>query len=163
MTTRASLTTAEADASTAERRSDRAGAGRVLPNVVMALIIVFWGLGPPVTKLITAPPLTSVFVRLWARDPARVAALRSHLDLRERVAVVNAGQRRFMLPDQLIAWAETATTLPSLRIIVVTLALGFAAVTLVPGLTKAVDGIVKGFDTRMYPLVGAVLGYMFKK
>lgn len=58
---------------------------------------------------------------------AQVAALGSHLDLRERVAVVNAGQRRFMLPDQLIAWAETATTLPPLRIIIVTLALVFAA------------------------------------
>ncbi len=58
---------------------------------------------------------------------AQLAVLRSHLDLRERVAVVNAGQRRFMLPDQLIAWAETATTLPPLRIVVVTLALVFAA------------------------------------
>ncbi len=36
---------------------------------------------------------------------SRVAALRSYLDLRERVAVVNAGLRRFMLPDPLIAWA----------------------------------------------------------
>lgn len=54
---------------------------------------------------------------------ARVAALRSHLDLRERVAVVNAGQRRFMLPDQLIAWAEHPPTLPPLRVIVVALAL----------------------------------------
>ena len=58
---------------------------------------------------------------------ARVAALRSHLDLRERVAVVNAAQRRLMLPAQLIAWAERATTLPSLRIIVIMLALSFAA------------------------------------
>ena len=37
-----------------------------------------------------------------------VAALRSRVDLRERVAVVNAASRRFMHPDQLIAWAETA-------------------------------------------------------
>ena len=58
---------------------------------------------------------------------ARVAALRSHIDLRERVAVVNAAQRRVMLPDPLIAWAERATTLPSVRIIVITLALIFAA------------------------------------
>ena len=57
---------------------------------------------------------------------ARVAALRSHLDLRERVAVVNAGQRRFMLPDRLIAWAEQSPALPPLRIVVVALALAFA-------------------------------------
>ncbi len=41
--------------------------------------------------------------------------------------MVNAGQRRFMLPARLIAWAETATTLPPLRIVVVMLALVFAA------------------------------------
>ncbi len=57
---------------------------------------------------------------------ARVAALRSHLDLRERVAVVNAGQRRFMLPARLIAWAEQSPALPPLRIVVVALALAFA-------------------------------------
>jgi hypothetical protein len=58
---------------------------------------------------------------------ARVDALRPHLDLRERVAVVNAGQRRFMVPDRMIAWAETASTLPPLRVVVVSLALVFAA------------------------------------
>lgn len=58
---------------------------------------------------------------------ARVSALRSHLDLRERVAVVNAAQRRFMKPDQLIAWAEQAPTLPRLRIVVMTAALLAAA------------------------------------
>jgi hypothetical protein len=61
---------------------------------------------------------------------ARVAALKTHLDLRERVAVVNAGQRRFlggMHPEQLIAWAEQPASLPSLRAIVVGLALLFAS------------------------------------
>jgi len=58
---------------------------------------------------------------------ARVAALRSHLDLRERVAVVNAAQRRLMVPDKLIAWAERAPTLPPLRLMIVGLALLFAA------------------------------------
>jgi hypothetical protein len=57
---------------------------------------------------------------------ARVAGLRSHLDLRERVAVVNAGQRRFMLPGKLMAWAEHPPTLPPLRVLVVALALVFA-------------------------------------
>ncbi len=57
---------------------------------------------------------------------ARVAGLRSHLDLRERVAVVNAGHRRFMLPGKLMVWAEHPPTLPPLRVLVVALALVFA-------------------------------------
>ena len=57
----------------------------------------------------------------------RVAALRSRLDLRERIAVVNAASRRFMHPEQLIAWAETASSLPPLRPLVVTMAVLFLA------------------------------------
>ena len=57
---------------------------------------------------------------------ARVAALRSRLDLRERVAVVNAQLRRVMLPEQLIEWAEQPATLPPLRLVVVGLSLAFA-------------------------------------
>jgi drug/metabolite transporter (DMT)-like permease len=38
-------------------------------GVVMALVVVIWGLGPPVTKLITAPPLVSVSVRFWISLP----------------------------------------------------------------------------------------------
>ena len=58
---------------------------------------------------------------------SRVAALTGHLDLRERVAVVNAGQRRMMHPDRLIEWAEQPRSLPPLRIIVIVMALAFAA------------------------------------
>ncbi len=36
---------------------------------VMAAVVVIWGLGPPVTKLITAPPLVSVSVRFWISIP----------------------------------------------------------------------------------------------
>ncbi|MDQ1425894.1 MAG: hypothetical protein QOD72_3392 [Acidimicrobiaceae bacterium] len=35
----------------------------------MALIVVIWGLGPPITKLITAPPLVSVSMRFWLSTP----------------------------------------------------------------------------------------------
>src|SRR5687767_15104058 len=59
---------------------------------------------------------------------ARVAALKTRLDLRERVAVINAG--RFhgrMHPEQLIAWAEQPPSLPPLRVLVVGMALVFAA------------------------------------
>ena len=58
---------------------------------------------------------------------ARVGALRPRLDLRERIAVVNAANRRFMHPEQLIAWAETKRSLPPLRPLVVVMALAFAA------------------------------------
>ena len=50
---------------------------------------------------------------------ARVAALSGHIDLRERIAVVNAGRRRSIQADRLIAWAEQPPTLPPLRPIVV--------------------------------------------
>lgn len=58
---------------------------------------------------------------------ARVAALRGRLDLREGVAVVNAGQRRFMLPDQLVAWAAAPPSLPPLRPLVAGMAVLFVA------------------------------------
>ena len=35
----------------------------------MATIVVIWGLGPPVTKLITAPALVAVSVRFWCSMP----------------------------------------------------------------------------------------------
>ena len=66
-------------------------------------------------------------IEVLTERQARVAALRRHLDLRERVAVVNAAQRRLLLPDPLIAWAERAATLPPVRGVVMTLALLFAA------------------------------------
>jgi drug/metabolite transporter (DMT)-like permease len=35
----------------------------------MAGVVVIWGLGPPVTKLITAPPLVGVSMRFWVSVP----------------------------------------------------------------------------------------------
>jgi len=40
-----------------------------LAGVVMLSVVVIWGLGPPVTKLITAPPLVGVSVRFWVSVP----------------------------------------------------------------------------------------------
>ncbi len=62
----------------------------------------------------------------------RVSALRPQIDLRERLATVNAsaGVRRLM-PARLIEWAEAPATLSrSLRPLVVLLALAFAAAVL---------------------------------
>ncbi|MDP3720714.1 MAG: mismatch repair protein [Acidobacteriota bacterium] len=60
---------------------------------------------------------------------ARVMALRPQIDLRERIATVNAasGGRR-LLPERLIEWAETPATLPrAVRLVAVGLSLAFAA------------------------------------
>jgi drug/metabolite transporter (DMT)-like permease len=38
-------------------------------GLVMLAVVVIWGLGPPVTKLITAPPLVAVSVRFWVSVP----------------------------------------------------------------------------------------------
>ena len=46
---------------------------------------------------------------------SRVAALRDRIDLRERIAVVNAGRRRSIHAERLIAWAEEPPSLPPLR------------------------------------------------
>jgi hypothetical protein len=59
---------------------------------------------------------------------ARVVALRSQIDLRERIAVVNAGSHRPLVPDRLMAWAEAPPAVPrSSRPLVALLGLAFAA------------------------------------
>jgi hypothetical protein len=56
---------------------------------------------------------------------SRVGALRDRIDLRERIAVVNAGGRRSIHAERLIAWAEDRSSLPRLRVVVAGLALAF--------------------------------------
>ncbi len=53
---------------------------------------------------------------------SRIAALRGRIDLRERIAVVNAGRRRSIQADRLIAWAEEAPSLPPIRVVIVGMA-----------------------------------------
>lgn len=82
-------------------------------------------------------PMGEATLAAWLLEPAapaaiverqaRVAALRERVDLRERVAVVNVGRRRLLLPDRLIAWAETRSSLAPIRVVVVGLALAFVA------------------------------------
>lgn len=43
--------------------------GRALPLLVMAVVVVVWGIGPPVSKLITASPLISTFIRFGISSP----------------------------------------------------------------------------------------------
>ncbi len=40
----------------------------------MVAVVVFWGMGPPISKLISAPPLVTVFFRLWFSTPLLFAA-----------------------------------------------------------------------------------------
>jgi drug/metabolite transporter (DMT)-like permease len=43
-----------------------------LPYVGLLSVLLLWGLGPPISKLITAPPLTASFARLWSSAVALV-------------------------------------------------------------------------------------------
>lgn len=40
-----------------------------LPGLTLAAVIVIWGLGPPISKLITAPPLVIASARFWLSVP----------------------------------------------------------------------------------------------
>ncbi len=51
------------------------GASPVLPLLVMAVVVVVWGLGPPTTKLVTAPPLIGTFVRFGISSPLLIVVL----------------------------------------------------------------------------------------
>lgn len=57
---------------------------------------------------------------------ATVAALRGYIDLRERIAVVNAGRRRSIDAVRLIEWAEQGGELPRIRPLVVGAGIAFA-------------------------------------
>lgn len=72
--------------------------------------------------LLQASPVATIRDR-----QTRVAALRDRIDLRERIAVVNAGRRRSIDATKLIAWAESMRIMPPLRIIVILMALAFIA------------------------------------
>ena len=89
---------------------------------------------------------------------ARVAALRTHLDLRERIAVVNAGRRRTIHAERLIAWSEQSPSLPPIRPVIVGMALMFVAV-----LFNYLNGGM-GLPLAIVPVVNlALLGWLGKR
>ncbi|MCU1503583.1 MAG: putative permease, superfamily [Ilumatobacteraceae bacterium] len=58
----------------------------------MLAVVVIWGLGPPITKLISAPPLVSVSVRFWISIPilwalARFSGRHMSMQILRRTAV----------------------------------------------------------------------------
>jgi len=44
-----------------------------LPMAALLAVVVLWGIGPPMSKYVTAPSLTIVFVRLWMAVPVMFA------------------------------------------------------------------------------------------
>ncbi|HUQ88138.1 MAG TPA: hypothetical protein VM096_11300 [Vicinamibacterales bacterium] len=80
----------------------------------------------------------------------RVGALRDRIDLRERIAVVNAGSKRSMHAGRLIEWAEQPRSLPPVRLVVFMLALAFIAALAVymrggPGIYVAIVPLINVF------------------
>ncbi len=47
----------------------RADPSAAVAASAMVAVVIIWGLGPPITKLITAPPLVAVSVRFWLSIP----------------------------------------------------------------------------------------------
>ncbi|MFN0027073.1 MAG: DMT family transporter [Acidimicrobiales bacterium] len=78
-----------------------------LPGATLALIIIIWGLGPPISKLITAPPIVTASVRFWGSVPIlfTITYLTGHrvtLDTLRRTAVAGA---LFGMNMILVFWA----------------------------------------------------------
>ena len=97
-------------------------------------------------------PATPAVIR---QRQARVAALRSQIDLRERIATVNAaaGGRR-LVPERLIEWAETPRALPrAARPLAALLAAAFAA--------AVVNVLYGGRALPLLPLALANLGMLW--
>jgi hypothetical protein len=89
---------------------------------------------------------------------SRVAALGGRIDLRERIAVVNAGRRQSIHAERLIDWAEARSSLPPLRIVVVALALGFLL-----ALSVYLNG-GPGIFVAIVPVINlALLGWLGKR
>ncbi|MCY3608448.1 MAG: DMT family transporter [Acidimicrobiaceae bacterium] len=50
-------------------------AGGALPLLVMGLVVISWGLGPPISKLLTAPAMVSAFIRFGMSTPFLLVVL----------------------------------------------------------------------------------------
>jgi probable blue pigment (indigoidine) exporter len=94
---------------------------------VMATIVVIWGLGPPVTKLITAPPLVAVSVRFWVTMPVVWAIL---LLTKRRV------------PREVLRRTALAGTLFGINLVFVFAALQHASVAVLAVISSMQPGVV---------------------
>jgi drug/metabolite transporter (DMT)-like permease len=74
--------------------TERAVSSR-LPAIALVTIVLCWGMGPPISKLISAPPLVTVLYRLWLSVPIlllanRIAGGRVSWALLRRTAIPGA-------------------------------------------------------------------------
>ena len=131
-----------------ERQADHGPS--VSPGLVMAAIIVCWGLGPPVSKLITAPAVVAVLYRFWLSVPILFAltALSGHRPRRATLA-------RTALPGAAFG----------INLVFVFLALNSAAVavlsvvtTMQPGFILLVAGPFLGERPRLWHVVWTLVG-----
>jgi probable blue pigment (indigoidine) exporter len=103
-----------------------------LAATVMVTVVVIWGLGPPVTKLISAPPLVGVSLRFWLSIPILFAL--AHLTGR---SLTVAHLRRTALPGVLfganLALVFFALEYASVAVLSVIMALQPGVVLLVAG------------------------------
>lgn len=122
----------------------------VAPGLVLGLVIVFWGLGPPVSKLISAPAVIAVLYRFWLSFP--ILALLSHLaghPLRRSTL------RRCILPGAAFG----------INLVFVFLALGSGTVAILsvvaamqPGFILLVAGPLLGERPRLWHVAWTVVG-----
>jgi drug/metabolite transporter (DMT)-like permease len=122
----------------------------VPPGLVLAAVILFWGLGPPVSKLITAPAVIAVLYRFWISFPILwvLSALTGHrLQLRTFV--------RCLLPGAAFG----------INLVFVFLALGSATVAVLsvvaalqPGLILLLAGPLLGERPRLWHVLWTLVG-----
>lgn len=122
----------------------------VPPGLVMGVVIVFWGLGPPVFKLVTAPAVVAVLYRFWISVPI-LFALAALTGDRPRLAVL----RRALLPGAAFG----------INLVLVFLTLKSAAVavlsvitTMQPGFILLVAGPFLGERPRLWHVVWTMVG-----
>ena len=116
----------------------------------MAVIIVFWGFGPPISKLITAPAVVAVFYRFWISVPILFL-----------LAAARGNRLRWSTARQ--------TALPGaafgINLVFVFLALGSTAVAVLsvvvalqPGFILLVAGRYLGERPKLWHIVWTVVG-----
>lgn len=122
----------------------------VSPGVVMAMVILFWGLGPPISKLITAPAVVAVLYRFWLSVPL-LYLLATATGHRPRWSTM----RRTMLPGAAFG----------INLVFVFLALNAAAVavlsvvtTMQPGFILLVAGPFLGERPRVWHVGWTMVG-----
>ncbi len=123
---------------------------RVSPGLVLAVVIVFWGLGPPISKLITAPAVIAVFYRFWISVPilwllSAARGRRLRWTTARRSALPGAA---FGINLVFVFLALQSTTVAVLSVVV----------TLQPGFILLVAGPLLGERPRMWHVGWTLVG-----